>query len=128
MSDDQPKKSSKKKSKVESMEDEIAREVAKVKAEFANSEQIREIKGEKIRDRVREAKNIALIEAAMEAGYQDAPSIGKKIGMTSQGVHRYAKVMGIIIEKTDAELEYEAREAARKVQEEAEKFNLGLKS
>jgi len=110
-----------------SLDEQIAEEVAKVKEQFLNSDQIKEIKGLKIKEAVRHEKNKALIEAAIEAGYKDAPSIGEKIGMTASGVHRYCAEMGITMRKTQEEIRREVQEEQRRIQEEAEKFNLGLK-
>lgn len=73
-------------------------------------------------------KNKILVRKAYEGGMDNAPEIGKAIGMSENGVHRYAKDLGIELRITQAEFDREESELKRRLEEKRERMRFGIGS
>lgn len=118
MSDEKPAKKSAKK------ELTIEEQVEKKIREEARLEEIKLFEREK-RKEVQDEKNRILVKKAFEGGLTDAPSIGKKISMSENGVRRYAVQLGLQLTVTRAEARRAQADAVRQVQEQAELMKYG---
>lgn len=121
MSDETPKKAPAKKKEL-SIEEQVEQKLR----EEARLRDIELFTAEK-RKEIQDEKNHILVRKAFEGGLDNAPAIGKKIGMSENGVKRYAAALGITLRLTDAEKQRAYQDAIRATQEEAEKMKYGIK-
>ena len=120
---EETKKPTKKKELTE--EEKILAEVdAQIEKELRAAE-VKKLTQQKLRDAQNE-KNKILVRKAFDGGIDNAPAIGKAIGMSENGVHRYAKELGIELRITQAEFDREEQELRRKLEEKREKMRFGM--
>ena len=119
---DETKKSTKK-------EKELSLE-EKVEAELRKEYEVNEIKvlTEKKRRELQNEKNAILVRKAFEGGLTSAPEIAGAIGMSENGVRRYAQQLGLTLTVTQEERRRQQQDAIRALNEEAEKARYGIGS
>lgn len=101
----------------------------KVEAELKKEFEVKELEIVKKarRKQLANEKNKVLVKKAFDAGLTNAPAIGREIGMSENGVRKYALELGLQLTVTIEEKKRIALDAQRQVLEEVERAKFGLK-